>query len=65
MSLKTLAISNPSIDMKGIQKTISRLNTTSANNMNIITNKVGTSYPSGLLLYETGYLNSFKDCTEI
>ncbi len=65
MSLKTLAISNPSIDMKGIQKTISRLNTTSANNMNIITNKVGTSYPNGLLLYETGYLNSFKDCTGI
>ncbi len=62
MSLNTLAISNPSIDMKGIQKTISRLNSMSSDKVNIIAN---SKYPGGLLIYGSGFTDSFNGCTEI
>ena len=66
MSLKTLAISNPAINMKGIQKTISRLEGMPNNHINIISNKVQSyGFPSGLLICGSGFANSFKDCTEI
>ena len=66
MSLKTLAITNPSINMKAIQKTISRLTSESGTINNIITNKTASGgYSSGLLICGSGFLNSFKDCTNI
>ena len=66
LSLKTLAITNSAINMKGIQKTISRLGGMPNNHLSIIANKVERyGFPSGLLICGSGFTDSFKDCTEI
>ena len=67
LNLDTLAISNPKIDMKKIQATISRLGMDiNRNEMNIITNnKTHWGWATGLVLSATGFQKSFKGCDKI
>ena len=67
LSLETLAITNPKINMQNIQNTISRLgkNPDRMDNNIIVNSNSHWGYATGLLLCNSGFENSLKNCEKI
>ena len=67
LSLETLAITNPKINMQNIQNTISRLgkNPDRMDNNIIVNSNSHWGYATGLLLCAAGFQDSFKNCEKI
>ena len=67
LSLETLAITNPKINMQNIQNTISRLgkNPDRMDNNIIVNSNSHWGYATGLLLCASGFQDSFKNCEKI